>query len=69
MDKEYIELIYLINRLQTNEESPHNIIKNHFLKEDGEEFEPRMDAKEREGGGEEIGYERGERVEGLKVAG
>ncbi len=37
--------------------------------EESEEFESRMGAKEREGGGEEIGYERGERVEGLKVAG
>ncbi len=38
-NRDYVELIYLIHRLQTNEESPHNIIKNHFLKEDGEEFE------------------------------
>ncbi len=33
---------------------------------EGEDVEPRMDAKEREGGGEEIGM-RGQRVEGLKV--
>ena len=38
-NRDYVELIYLIHRLQTKDESPHNIIINHFLKKDGEEFE------------------------------